>query len=77
MKPLANLKKGDVVQLSPHVGNPMFSCCMMIVSEPKGFGAQGYVQALGEHGLPGGQAYYRANWDEMELIGVAAWDTDE
>lgn len=67
------LKPGYVVQLSPEVGNPMFAGCFMIVSEPKKFGAQGYVQSLGENGKPGGQAYYRAKWEEMELIGTAAW----
>jgi hypothetical protein len=27
----------------------------------------------GEKGQPGGQAYYRARWDEMEYVGFAAW----
>ena len=67
------LLEGDVVQLSPDVGNPMFACCFMIVSEPKEFGAQGYVQALGENGRPGAQAYYRAKWSEMEYVGRATW----
>lgn len=67
------VKPGVVVQLSPEVGNPMFAACMMIVTEVKGFGAQGYVQSLGEKGKPGGQAHYRANWDEMEFVGAAQW----
>ena len=68
------LNVGDVVQLNPEtVKNKMFAGCMMTVTEPKKWGAQGYVQALGENGEPGGQAYYRANWDEMELVGVAQW----
>jgi len=62
-----------VVQLAPTVKNPMFAFCMMTVTEPKPWGAQGYVQALGEDGKPGGQAYYRANWEEMELVGFAEW----
>jgi hypothetical protein len=70
------LKKGMVVQLSPEVGNPMFACCMMVVSEPKSFGAQGYVQALGSDGNPGGQAYYRAKFEEMELVGKTVWDVE-
>jgi len=70
------LEKGDVVQLAPHVGNPMFACCMMTISEPKPFGAQGYVQSLGENLKPGGQAYYRAKWDEMEFVGKAVWDVE-
>lgn len=70
------LKKGDVVQLAPTLGNKMFACCMMVVDEPKAFGAQGYVQSLGENGQPGGQAYYRAKWEEMEYVGTAAWDIE-
>jgi hypothetical protein len=69
----ATLKQHDVVQLSPEAGNPMFAGCMMVVTEPKPWGAQGFVQALGENGKPGGQAYYRATWDEMEPVGRAAW----
>jgi len=64
------LKPHDVVQLSPDVGNPNFAGCFMIVTEPKKFGAQGYVQVLGPDG---GRAYYRAKWEEMEFIGVAAF----
>lgn len=68
-----DLEPGDVVQLSPDVGNPMFACCMMTVTEPKAWGAQGYVQMTGEYGQSGGQAYYRATWDEMEYVGRAEW----
>lgn len=69
-----DLKEGDVVQLSPDlVGNPMFAACLMVVTEAKQWGAQGYVQALGEGGNSGGQAYYRAKWEEMEYVGTATW----
>ena len=69
------LKTGEIVQLNPETTrNRMFAGCLMTVSEPKAFGAQGYVQALGENGEPGGQAYYRANWEEMEETGgVSPW----
>jgi hypothetical protein len=68
------LEPGNVVQLNPEtVGNPMFAGCFMVVTEPKTWGAQGYVTALGEDGKPGGAAYYRAKWEEMELIGHAEW----
>ncbi len=72
MEPM-NLKPGDVVQISPECRNPMFAGCMMTVTEPKPFGAQGYVQALGTAGKWGGQAYYRALWDEIEFVGKSAW----
>lgn len=69
-----NLVPRQLVQLNPEtVRNKMFSACIMVVTEPKSFGAQGYVQALGENGEPGGQAYYRAKWEEMEIVGNAEW----
>lgn len=60
------LKTNDVVQLSPDCGN--FAGCFMIVTEPKSFGAQGFVQVPGQ-----GQAYYRATFERMELIGKAVF----
>lgn len=67
------LKPGEIVQLDPiETKNPMFRGCLMVVSEPKAFGAQGYVQGLGSNGQSAGQAYYRASWEEMELTGGAA-----
>jgi hypothetical protein len=70
----AKLEPGDVVQLNPETcRNPMFAACMMTITEPKSWGAQGYVQALGENGQPGGQAHYRAKWEEMEPVGRAVW----
>jgi hypothetical protein len=68
------LQVGEVVQLNPEtVKNKMFSACFMVVTEPKTWGAQGYVQALGENEQAGGLAFYRANWNEMEFIGTAEW----
>jgi hypothetical protein len=65
---------GDVVQLHPHeTKNPMFRGCLMVVTEPKEWGAQGYVQALGKDEKPGGQAYYRATWEEMIPVGYVDW----
>lgn len=74
-KPPAVLEKGDIIQLHPETcRNPMFAGCLMVVTEPKSWGAQGYVQALGDDGQPGGQAYYRANWEEIERTGgIAPW----
>lgn len=68
-----NLEEGDVVQIGPEATNPAFAFCMMTVTESKEWGAQGYVQALGENAQPGDQAYYRAKWEEMDYVGKAAW----
>lgn len=70
----SNLNVGDLVQLNPTTTrNPMFAGCIMVVTKPKSWGAQGYVQGLGDNGNPGGQAYYRAHHDEMERVGMAYW----
>lgn len=77
MEPQA-LKAGQLVQLNPETArNRMFAACIMVVTEPKEFGAQGYVQGLGVDGERGGQAYYRAKWEEMELVGTAEWMSAE
>lgn len=74
MKQEDGLEVNDIVQLAPTTGNPMFACCMMTVTEVKPWGAQGYVQGLGENGKQVGQAYYRAKWEEMEKTGgKAVW----
>lgn len=68
------LEIGQLVQLNPEtVKNKAFAACIMVITEPKTWGAQGYVQALGTREAAGGQAYYRAAWDEMEPVGVAEW----
>lgn len=70
------LKVGDIVQLDPEkTGNKMFAACLMIVSEVKAWGVQGYVQSLGANGEPGSQAYYRAATGTFERThGKAVWD---
>lgn len=69
----SDLLAGDIVQLHPEkCRNPMFAACLMVVTELKSWGAQGYVQGLGENGKQVGQAYYRATWEEMERTGGKA-----
>lgn len=71
------LEQGDIVQLDPDkTENPMFRGCMMIVTEIKSWGVQGYVQSLGTDGKMGGQAYYRAETGTFEVVGSAAWIID-
>lgn len=71
------LEIGDIVQLNPEtVHNKMFTGCFMVITELKSWGAQGYVQALGRDGMPGGQAYYRAHDYEMVKVGRAEWMVD-
>ena len=74
-KEAIKLTKGSIVQLDPVIcRNNMFKACLMVVSEVNPWGVQGYVQALGEDGEMGGQAYYRAKWEEIEYCGHVMWN---
>jgi hypothetical protein len=61
-----DLKPGDIVQINPD-HDEVFGGCLMIVMEPKAFGAQGFVQIPGK-----GQAYYRCAFENMEPTGGRA-----
>lgn len=62
------LKIGDIVQIDP-AHDDRFGGCLMVVSEPKSFGAQGYFSIPGSSGL----AYYRCSFADMEYVGHAEW----
>jgi hypothetical protein len=64
------LEVGDIVQLGPDCGNKAFAYCLMVVTERKLWGAQGFVQALGDsRDEMGGQAFCRCVWQHMERTG--------
>lgn len=65
----------EIVQLDPEkTSNPMFRGCLMVVTEIKSWGVQGYVQSLGQDLEMGGQAYFRAPFGTFERTGgVAPW----
>jgi hypothetical protein len=65
-----NVEVGDVFQVSPETDNELFGGSMLIVSEVKSFGVQGYVQVLHEGG---GQAYVRVKWKDLAYVGKAVW----
>jgi hypothetical protein len=68
------LVPGAIVQLGAAPANLAFAYCLMVVTELKLWGVQGYVQALGTREEAGGQAYYGATWDEIEPTGgKAVW----
>lgn len=62
------LEKGDVVQIDPD-HDPTFGGCFMVVTEPKSWGAQGYIKVPGHEGV----AYYRCPNNAMHKIGKAEW----
>ena len=57
------IKVGDIVQVNPD--KEMFGACMVVVTELKSFGIQGYVQSAGVNG----QQYIRLKFDEFESTG--------
>ncbi|HET6382644.1 MAG TPA: hypothetical protein VFJ58_04565 [Armatimonadota bacterium] len=72
MKP-SELQVGDVVQISPDRENDFFSGCFMLVTEPKPWGAMGFVAVPASRISPPGRAFARVKWEDMELVGRAAW----
>lgn len=66
------LTVGDVVQIAGD-SEGFFAGCFMMVTEPKTFGAQGFIAIPEERGTMPSEAYYRAKWDEMEYVGKATW----
>jgi hypothetical protein len=58
----------DIVQVDP--GMEVFGGCMVVVTEVKNWGVQGYVQSAGVDG----QQYIRLKWDQLEATGgKAVW----
>ena len=59
---------GDIVQVDPE--KEMFGGCMVVVTEVKNWGIQGYVQSAGVDG----QQYIRLSHDDFEPTGgKAVW----
>ena len=66
------IKCGDIVQVNPD--KEMFGACMVVVTELKTWGIQGYVQSAGV----AGQQYIRLKFDEIEPTnGKAVWIVGE
>lgn len=66
------LKIGDVVQIAPSE-KTFFSGCFMMVTEPKEWGAQGFIAIPGQLGEMPNRAFSRVTWDQMDYIGRALW----
>jgi len=69
--PTEPLQSGDVVQISPAV--TMFAGCFMVVTEPKSFGAVGYITGVGNREDMPSVYPFRASFAEFELIGRAVF----
>jgi len=72
------MEPGDIVQIKPDLKTKAFAGCLMVVTEVKDWGVEGYVQTVGdvERVKTGGQAYYRAETGSFEPTGgKAVWIT--
>ena len=62
------LQPGQIVWINP-AHDKVFGGCLMVVTEPKSWGAQGCVQIPGK-----GESYYRCAFESMEHTnGCAEW----
>ncbi len=61
------VKAGAIVQISPHVSGGIrgFGGCLMVVTEVKSWGVQGYVKNAGTEGVHP----YRAEWRDVQATG--------
>jgi len=59
---------GDVLQIDPS-SDEVFGACFLVVTEPKPWGAQGYVTIPGNEG----EAYYRVKFENAHRVGKAEW----
>lgn len=68
------LKIGDVLQIISAEGRPEYTGCFLVVTEPKAFGAQGYLlspyDGIGMSRFKG-LAYLRVKFEEVEYVGSA------
>lgn len=60
------MKIGDIVQINPE--KDVFGGCMVVVTEVKSWGIQGYVQSAGVDG----QQYIRVKTEDFESTGGSA-----
>ena len=69
MNPVYNettAQEGDIVQVNPE--KDTFGACMVVVTEVKSWGIQGYVQSAGVSG----QQYIRLKYEDIEYTGGRA-----
>lgn len=64
-----DLTVGEIVQIDP-THDKRFGGCLMVVTDPKGWGAQGYVTVPHSDGAQ--QAFYRCEFANMESLNVTA-----
>lgn len=70
------LEIGDIVQLKPE---HKFGGMLVVVSEPKSFGCQGYLMSAFDFEAVKfkGRAFVRPKFEDFEYIGKIVWDIDD
>lgn len=63
-------KEDDIVQITDETHH--WYPCLIIVSEPKSFGIQGYITMPFNVNEPNGAAFIRLKFDQVERVGRAA-----
>lgn len=62
---------GSVVQLNEHASDDCYVGCLLIVTELKEWGVQGFIPTPKQLDAPAAQIYLRPKWDAIEWIGTA------
>lgn len=67
------LKEGDILQI--YDTHPSFPCFFVVVTEPKSWGAQGYLLHSRDFDAVKfkGRAFIRVAFEEVEYCGKVAW----
>lgn len=70
---MKNWKVGDILQIDVE-HDEVFGGCLMIVTEVKSWGAQGYFQIPANSDVK--LAYYRVKYENAERVGTAIYVHD-
>lgn len=71
-RPTERPSEGDIVQIDP--GHDVtFGGCLLMVTEVKSWGVQGFVAIPEKGGGTPGEAYYRIEHGKYKRIGPAMW----
>lgn len=65
------IKINSVVQLNENASAECYIGCLMLVTEIKDWGAQGFVATPQSKVEPAARIYLRPKWDAMEFVGTA------
>lgn len=72
---------GSVVQLNEMASDECYIGCLLIVTEIKPWGVQGFIPVPNERGKTAGHVFLRPKWQALEWVGTAtlqpARETDD